>query len=550
VVSKTRNQLNDKGAWHAKFIQVFQGIPVKDGHMAMTMRTDEEPGAHLDLDEAVRILEQEAEQSGQPVFPDEHPALRNRPVVHMNYLSDPEVNTQPVISPDRAMQIVREMVHREVAKPECHTHQHPEPDQGARRQLQVDTPEVEEASLAVHPGEGAGRRKLTYHTIVSDTSTACPVQMHAWVGAQADVAGQVLESYNNIQTIAGTGRTFYQGQPSYFEIAYWPTSGSYVLNDLSLRIGAYDAYNSCSAVYQASSGSPIFGNFALSNRNSTNADTLWATVQTMSYYYYNHARNYVDGNYGPKVYQAVDGAGALLSAVNHVCSGYNNAYWDGSKINLGDGNGSTFRSFATLDIIGHEWTHGVTQFEANLQYTGESGALNESFSDIFGAMAERYWKGERSTAVGCPVNVPDCGLTWKIGEEAYTPSTAGDALRYMYRPTLDGASRDHYSQRYTGTADNGGVHWNSGIQNNAFYLLAKGGCHRFSGCMNVAPSVNGIGADAAKTIFYLALRDYLISNDNFYWARRGTQYEAGALYGFGSVQYYTTKRAWDLVGAP
>jgi Zn-dependent metalloprotease len=418
--------------------------------------------------------------------------------------------------------------------------------------MEVKASGTDRASLEIHPGNGAGQRKLTYHAVVSDTSSACPVQMHAWVGAQTDVAGRVLEAYNNIQTqavdVAGTGNTYYQGTAPYFRAAYWIPYNLYVLNDLGLRIGTYDAYNSGS-VYQASSWSPTFGNFALWDRNTTNADTMWSTVQTMSYFYWNHGRNYVDGNYGPKVYGAVDGAGALLSAVNHVGVGYNNAYWDGEKINLGDGDGFNFQSFAALDIIGHEWTHGVTQFDAGLIYSGESGALNESFSDIFGAMTERYWKGERY--IWCPAGVfTACSLTGQIGEEAYTPGVGGDALRYMYAPTLDGASRDHYALRYTGPADNGGVHWNSGIQNHAFWLLAYGGCHRFAGCMGVAPSVNGIGADAAKNIFYRALKDYMLPNDNFYWARYGTQYFAGALYGWTSPQYYATVRAWDLVGAP
>ena len=94
-------------------------------------------------------------------------------------------------------------------------------------------------------------------------------------------------------------------------------------------------------------------------------------------------------------------------------------------------------------------------------------------------------------------------------------------------------------------SDNGGVHSNSGIQNNAFYLLATGDCHSFSGCMPY-----GIGADAATTIFYRALRDYLGPTDGFVAARRGTQYYAGVIYGVGSAQYNATVAAWDLVGVP
>ncbi len=150
-------------------------------------------------------------------------------------------------------------------------------------------------------------------------------------------------------------------------------------------------------------------------------------------------------------------------------------------------------------------------------------------------MVERYWKGESAPF----------GTTWQVGEQAYTPYTDGDALRYMYRPTLDGSSRDNYPSRFIGTGDNGGVHTNSGIQNNAFWLLSTGQCHRINGCM-----ASRIGADAAKTIYYFALRDYIVATDGFKQARYATQYVAGVLYGFSSSQYFATVQSWDLVGVP
>ena len=543
--------LDKANLWHFKLNQVHQGIPVRGGHLSLVL-TDgvAQPGTSVSLDEAIQSEEAGVSTVGRLVYHGEY----------FDDLNDQNLDTKPVLTDKQAMQMVRQLLRKSFG---TKGNAGDKTEKGASPHLRVDDPGQgnDDASLEIHSGNGPGKRKLTYHVVANDTSASGePIQLHAWVGAQADNAGQILESYNNIQTsdLLGTGRTFYQGVASYFHIDFSPAAGSYVLNDEAQRIGAYDAYSSCSATYQASSGTTIFGNFALSNRNSTNADTLLGTVQTMSYYYYNHGRNRVDGVGGPKVYAAVDGLGSLLSARNHVCSNYNNAYWDGQKINIGDGDGVSFRSFASLDVIAHEWTHGVTQFEANLNYSGESGALNESFSDIFGAMTERYWRGDRF--ISCPADSRvgagvTCSLTGQIGEEIYTPTTPGDALRYMYAPTLDGSSKDYYPSRYTGTADNGGVHTNSGIQNNAFWLLAYGGCHRVKSlnvnrCMNASPSVNGIGADAAKKIFYLALRDYLIPTDGFYWARQGTQYEAGTLYGFTSPQYYATKRAWDLVGAP
>jgi Zn-dependent metalloprotease len=389
-----------------------------------------------------------------------------------------------------------------------------------------------DARLEIHPGGGPKKRLLTYHVSVRDYSGQEPIQLEAWV----DNAGNIVESYSSLQTThceAGAGLTFYQGFQNYFfKVAYWPAIGAYVLNDNCLRVGVYDMFGSTTNTYNISNGSTSFGNFTLGNRNSTNADTYWSTVQTNSFYYYILGRNWVDGNGGPRVYGSVDGLGTLISARNHYGVNYNNAFWDGQKINLGDGDGSLFRSFATLDIIGHEWTHGLTQFTAGLVYSGESGALNESFSDIFGAMTERYWYGENAN-------------TWLIGEASFTPAVAGDALRYFIRPTTDGSSRDHYSQRYVGTADNGGVHWNSGIQNNAFWLLSSGGCHRFAGCMT-----GGVGASAATQIFYRALRYYMISSDGFSWARQCTLWAAADLYGKFSTNWNRTREAWNRVGVP
>jgi Zn-dependent metalloprotease len=151
-------------------------------------------------------------------------------------------------------------------------------------------------------------------------------------------------------------------------------------------------------------------------------------------------------------------------------------------------------------------------------------------------MVERYWKGEPGGITG---------TTWQVGEGCWTPATGGDALRYMYRPTNDGSSRDYYPSRYVGSSDNGGVHYNSGIQNNAFWLLATGGSHRLTGAMS-----GGIGADAATRIFYKYLKDYALPNDNLHYVRVYTQYAAGVLYGFSSVQYARTIEAWNKVAVP
>ena len=226
--------------------------------------------------------------------------------------------------------------------------------------------------------------------------------------------------------------------------------------------------------------------------------------------------------------------GDIVSSV-HYGAGTNNAFWSNNQMAFGDGDGVQFIGWARgLDLVGHEFTHGVTQATANLTYANESGALNESMSDIFGNAVEAYTRGASAN-------------NWKVFEDIKTPGTAGDAERYMNHPTLDGSSKDYYPERYTGSADNGGVHWNSGIGNLAFYLLSQGGTHPRS---KTSVSVSGIGMTTAENIFYRALTTYMYSSTNFSGARDATLAAAADLHGPCSSQYAAVNKAWDAVGVP
>lgn len=142
----------------------------------------------------------------------------------------------------------------------------------------------------------------------------------------------------------------------------------------------------------------------------------------------------------------------MVSSV-HLKRNYNNAYWNGNQVSYGDGDGTTFINFSgDLDVVAHELTHGVTEATSDLIYQNESGALNEAFSDIMGTSTEFYFGSGN----------------WTIGEDI-TPGDNG--IRNMANPSEDG-DPDNYADRYTGTADNGGVHINSGIANHWYYLLA------------------------------------------------------------------------------
>jgi thermolysin len=334
-------------------------------------------------------------------------------------------------------------------------------------------------------------------------------------------SGKQLWSYDNLQTATGSGSSLYSGTVSF--TTYYNGS-AYYMEDTVRKIGTFDNRNTTGSTYRFSDTD----NNWTATAARAGIDAHYGAAKTYDYFKNTHGRNGIDGAGGPGYYTSIDGVTKLISSKVHYSSNYNNAFWNGSYMTYGDGDGTTFTPLTTLDICGHEMTHGVTERTAGLVYSNESGALNESVSDVFGAMVERYAKGESAN-------------TWKIGEQAYTPGTAGDALRFMDNPSAAG-DPDHYSERYTGTADSGGVHTNSGIANKAFYLVAKGGAHSNGG------SMTGIGADAAARIWYRALTSYMTSNTNFRGARTATLNAASALYGSGSANYNAVAQAWTLCG--
>ncbi|MFE9250272.1 M4 family metallopeptidase [Streptomyces sp. NPDC007088] len=169
---------------------------------------------------------------------------------------------------------------------------------------------------------------------------------------------------------------------------------------------------------------------------------------------------------------SIDGRGLPLHASVHYDREYNNAFWDGKQMVFGDGDGEIFLDFTLpVDVIGHELTHGVTQYTANLEYSGQSGALNESISDVFGSLIKQHAKQQRAE-----------DADWLIGDGLLAPRVEGQALRSMKAPgtaydddVLGKDPQPGSMDDYVDTQeDNGGVHINSGIPNRAFYLLATG----------------------------------------------------------------------------
>lgn len=230
-----------------------------------------------------------------------------------------------------------------------------------------------------------------------------------------------------------------------------------------------------------------------------------------------------------KVYNrnSIDGVGMSLRGVVHYGKNYDNAFWDGQEMVFGDGDGQLFTGFTkSVDVIGHELSHGVTEHSLGLQYLGQSGALNESMSDVFGSLVKQYHLNETADQAD-----------WLIGEGILGPKLKGIALRSLKAPgtAYEGDDQPSHMKDYLKTAaDNGGVHTNSGIPNHAFYLAAT-----------------AIGGNAWRTgwIWYQALHDpRLTAQATFSEFAASTVFNASLLFGTRPDVVKAVSDAWGQVG--
>jgi Zn-dependent metalloprotease len=235
---------------------------------------------------------------------------------------------------------------------------------------------------------------------------------------------------------------------------------------------------------------------------------------------------------------SIDGNGMVLDSTVHYQVGYDNAFWNGRQIVYGDGDEDLpeaqriFNRFTiALDIIGHELAHGVTQFEANLVYRDQPGALNEHFSAVFGSLVKQRLRNQTAAEAD-----------WIIGEGLFTPNVNGVGIRSMKAPgtayddpVLGRDPQPRHMSNYQDVAyDNGGVHINSGIPNHAFYATAM--------------EMGGYAWEKAGQIWYLTLRDRLNASSVFQEAAQQTYLVAGSLYGNGSPEQLAVRNGWSAVG--
>jgi bacillolysin len=372
------------------------------------------------------------------------------------------------------------------------------------------------AELVVYPT--ADKAVYAYHVTLNFLSPE-PGNYQYFINAET---GEIINKYNAIDTagktnpsLAGTN-TVGSGVGVLGDTKTLNTllsSGAYYLQDNTRGNGVF--------TYDAQNRQRTPGTLWKDADNVLNAAYDGAAVD--AHYYAGLTYDYYKGVFNRNSY---DNNGAALKSTVHYGRSYNNAFWNGQQMVYGDGDGTTFIPLSgALDVVAHELTHAVTDFSSDLVYQYESGALNEAISDIFGTLAEFHDN-----------NNPD----FEIGEDIYTPKTAGDALRSMSDPAKYG-DPDHYSKRYTGTSDNGGVHTNSGIINKAAYLLSQGGTH-------YGVTVQGVGTDKMGAIFYRANTVYFTSSTNFSQARAGLVQAATDLYGASSAEVASVNKAFDAVG--
>ncbi|MFF4246601.1 M4 family metallopeptidase [Streptomyces sp. NPDC001822] len=362
-----------------------------------------------------------------------------------------------------------------------------------------------------------GTPQLAYETVVGGLQhDGTPNELHVITDASS---GAKLFEWQAIET--GTGNTQYSGTVT---LGTSGSGSSYNLTDTGRGNHRTNNLNrGTSGTGTLFSGTDdVWGNGSASNAETAAADAHYGAAETWDFYKNVMGRSGIRG----------DGVGAYSRV--HYGNSYVNAFWDDSCfcMTYGDGSGN-LSPLTSLDVAAHEMTHGVTSNTAGLNYSGESGGLNEATSDIFAAGVEFY--SNTSTDPG----------DYLVGEKININGD-GTPLRYMDKPSKDGASKDSW---YSGLGSID-VHYSSGPANHFFYLLSEGsGAKTVNGVSYNSPTsdglpVTGIGRDKALQIWFKALTTKFTSTTNYAAARTGTLAVATELYGATSAEYTAVANAW------
>ena len=356
------------------------------------------------------------------------------------------------------------------------------------------------------------------------------------------MTGRTLKQWESLQTVVGTGRSQYNGS---VPISTTLSGTTYSMKDASRGTGGtFGAMAITNANHTTSAGS-IYTNSTntwgdglqyVAGGSTTNANGQTAAVNAMW-----GLMNTYDTLKNVLGWSSLDGRNTATYIAAHVNTAYDNAYYDGSCkcMYIGDG-GTSFNSLGSIDVIGHEMGHGVTDATSQLVYTGDAGGLNESNSDITGEMVEAY---ARNGGTG---TVIPAGNDWMMGKEI---SKSGQPLRWLYKPSLDGQSKDAWSTSL-GSLN---PHYSSGPNNRMFYFLSQGSnssstSNYYSAYLNKTPlNMTGIGNDKAFRIWFKANTTKLTSGSTYAQARDAALAAAQELYGVGSKEAIAVQRAYAAI---
>ena len=355
--------------------------------------------------------------------------------------------------------------------------------------------------------------------------------------------GAIIKQWDALESIAGTGNSQYNGvvplnttqSGSLFKMVDPARGVGGPFGGLSVTNANHGS--SAGALYTNTSNTWGDGKQYVSGGSTTNANGQTSAVNAMW-----GLRNMYDLYKNVVGWRGVDGQNTAASAAVHVNLDYAGAYYVHSCrcMFIGDGNATT-NDLATVDLIGHELSHGVTSSTANLVYSGQSGGLNESHSDIAGEVVEAY-----ARAGGFGTSIANTGNDWKTGTEI---SKTGQPIRWLYKPSKDGRSPDAWNSQI-GTID---VHYSSGPNNRMYYFLSQGSSaiatsERHSRYLTKAPmAMTGIGTDKAFRIWFRALSTKFTSTTNYVGARARVLAAAEEMYGVGSREAKAVQRAYAAI---
>lgn len=383
------------------------------------------------------------------------------------------------------------------------------------------------------------RKEIYIDAVNSEILFSNPIIKHAdRIISSNEMKNNVRELEAKLSVATGTAATKYSGTRS-IETSF--VSGNYVLSDVTRGNGIVTYNCQKTNTYPSTHFTDNDNNWTATEHNNINRDNAaldahWGAEMTYDFWSTIYGRNSYDDN------------GAQIKSYVHYDdvpggAGYSNAFWNGSVMTYGDG---STKPLTSIDVCGHEIGHAICSYTANLAYQNQSGAMNEGFSDIWGACIEHF--GRTGSMSGTPV-----ANVWLIGEDLFN-----SPLRSMNNPLSRGNPDTYLGTNWTATGDEGsctpsggndscGVHNNSGVLNHWFYILSAGK----SGTNNApAPdtySVTGIGISKAAQIAYLAERDYLTPNSTFADARIATIAVASSIYCANSPEVVAVTNAWYAV---